>query len=230
MCGRFVATKPPQELAEYFEVDEIQNESGQFSPNFNVSPQSTIWAVDEHDHVRTLERLRWGLIPSWAKEASIGNRMINARGETVVEKPAFRRAFKSRRCLIPADGFYEWRRDGAKKIPYFISLKNDEPMAFAGLWELWRDPSQENDAPSIRTCCMITTQANDVVMPIHDRMPVVLPATAWQAWLDPYNNDTESLVGLLRPAPAEITQVRRVSTRVNNARTNEPSLLDPEEK
>jgi len=175
-----------------------------------------------------LDRVRWGLVPSWAKDLSIGDRLINARAEGLASKPAYRRAFERRRCLMPADGFYEWRViPGRKqKQPYFIARADREPMVFAGLYEVWRDRS-DADAPWVRSCVIVTTDANEKLAPIHDRMPVVLPETAWGEWLDPDNHDTTTLTRLLVPAPADEFLAYPVSTLVNKPGNQGPELLDP---
>jgi putative SOS response-associated peptidase YedK len=178
-------------------------------------------------------------VPSWAKDAGIGDKMINARAETVAEKPAYRRAFAKKRCIIPADGFYEWKRSaaaapGAKPVkqPYFIHRRDGEPLAFAGLWEVWKAPDGfDHELVGsdgwLRTCAIVTGPPNEVLAPIHNRMPVVLPESAWAEWLDPDNHDVESLARLLVPAPAEWFEAYPVSTAVNNARNNHAELVRP---
>ena len=174
-----------------------------------------------------LDRVRWGLVPSWAKDLSVGDRLINARSEALETKPAYRRAFERRRCLIPADGFYEWRVLPGRKVkqPYFIANVDREPMAFAGLYEVWRDRA-DPDAEWIRSCTIVTTAANEKLAPIQDRMPVVLAETAWSEWLDPANHDTKTLARLLVPAPSEEFLCYPVSTLVNKPDNQGPELLD----
>lgn len=176
MCGRFALKENTQRLAEHFKAGgEVE-----FKPSYNIAPSSRIVTVTaDESNVRHLKTMRWGLIPSWAKDPSIGNKLANARGETVAEKPSFRSAFRARRCLIPASGFYEWKTEAGKKNPWFISYKSGEPLAMAGLWEVWRDSAGE----AIETCCIITTEPNSVMEPIHDRMPVLLEPDQWTVWL-----------------------------------------------
>ncbi|MCJ7673506.1 MAG: SOS response-associated peptidase [Acidimicrobiia bacterium] len=245
MCGRFVSTSSPTELAEQFVVDEIAVENGE--PDYNVAPRANVMVVRERargargevELRRVLSRVRWGLVPSWAKDPGIGDRLINARAETVAEKPAYRRAFAKRRCIVPADGFYEWKVVGPPKTPkgrpqkqpMYIHRHDDEPMAFAGLWEVWKVPDGVDAADDgdgwMRSCAIVTTAANERLAPVHDRMPVVLPAEAWGAWLDPAEQDPQALLALLRPAPDEWFEVYPVSTRVNRAVNNDPGLLTP---
>ena len=191
-------------------------------PRYNVAPTQTVIVVND-DGSRHLTEMRWRLIPSWAKDPVIGNRMINARGETVATKPAFRAALRRRRCLIPADGFYEWQQQGRRKQPVYITLKTREPFSFAGLCESWTSP----DGEEIKTCTIITTEANALLKPIHDRMPVILTKEAERVWLDPAIQDTERLLSLLVPYPAEEMEAYPVSTRVNNPRSDGPESIEP---
>jgi putative SOS response-associated peptidase YedK len=185
-----------------------------------------VYAVLESGHVRRVEPLHWGLVPRWAKELSIGNKMINARAETVAFKNAYRYAFRNKRCIIPADGFFEWKKiPGHKtKQPYFIHRADGEPMAFAGLWEVWRNP--KNDGEEVHSCCIVTGQPNERVREVHDRMPVMLPPGAWDTWLDPEQHDTDVLGKLLVPAPASIIDLHPVSTEVNNVRNKGAHLVE----
>ena len=230
MCGRYVSVSSPSLLAERLHVDEVRAEDTE--PNYNVTPRTEVPIVAEtKDHVRVLDRVRWGLVPSWAKDLSMGDRLINARSEGIETKPAYRRAFEKRRCLIPADGFYEWRAlpgptKKKQKQPYFIARADREPMAFAGLYEVWRDRS-DPDAEWIRSCAIVTTDANEKLAPIHDRMPVVLPETAWGEWLDPDNHDTAKLTRLLVPAPSDDFLCYAVSKLVNKPENQGSELLDP---
>jgi len=233
VCGRFVAKSDPAKLAALFKIEVLDDAVDGLGENYNVAPSQRIAVVDAPEGVRTLDVVRWGLLPSWAKEPKIGARMINARAETVDTKPAYRHAFKAKRCLVPADGFYEWKRFGTKlKQPsYFHRAGGDEPLAFAGLWEIWRDKADPDAAP-IRTACIVTTSANATMAPVHDRMPVILPASAWDAWLDPGNHDTTALKELLQPAPGDLLDTYPVARAVGNVRNNGPHLLDaapPEE-
>ncbi|MGQ0824557.1 MAG: SOS response-associated peptidase [Actinomycetota bacterium] len=227
MCGRYVTVSSPTILAERFGVEEVRIDATE--PNYNVAPRTEVPVVAVSQGARTLDLVRWGLIPSWAKSAAIGDRQINARASTVATKPAYKRAFLKRRVIVPADGFYEWqaRAGQKKKQPWFIRSRDGEPLAFAGLWEIWHDPEEGDDAPRIRSCTIITTDANDVVRPIHDRMPVVLPEEHWDRWLDPDFSDITALQQLLIPAPGDQFEAWEVSTRVNAAANNGAELLEP---
>lgn len=233
MCGRYVSVSSPALLAERLHVDEVR--AADAEPDYNVTPRSEVPIVAEtKEHRRVLDRVRWGLVPSWAKDLSVGDRLINARSEGLATKPAYRRAFERRRCLVPADGFYEWRAlpgggKRKKKQPYFIARSDREPMAFAGLYEVWRDRS-DPDAEWVRSCVIVTTDANEKLAPIHDRMPVVLPETAWAEWLDPDNHDTKVLARLLVPAPSDEFLCYPVSTLVNKPDNQGPELIDPAEE
>jgi putative SOS response-associated peptidase YedK len=236
VCGRYTSTSTATELAATFGVDEVRTE--QLPIRYNVAPTQEVYAVaDSRIGVRQLGAFRWGLVPSWAKSLAAGAGMINARSEGIATKPAFRQALVRRRCLIPADAFYEWQvapapalfGDGGAapvKQPYAIRPHGGRPMAFAGLWEVWRDPLQA-DADLVRSCTIITTAANSLLAPIHHRMPVVLGAADWATWLDRSNHDVDAIVGLLVPAPASDFVVYPVSTRVNKAANDDPGLLDP---
>lgn len=225
MCGRYVSASPPDELARYFQAEPPEQA---LEPRYNVAPTSDVYAVRARDGHRRMGTLRWGLIPAWAKDIAVGNRMINARAETVASKSAFRRPLERRRCLLPADGFYEWRKvPGSKaKQPYYVQRADGEPVAFAGLWERWSDPAVDQ-APPIYSCCLITTAPNAEMARIHDRMPVLLPPASWDHWLDREVTDPDRLVPLLRPAPDGLLEVRAVSTEVNNVRNEGPQLVDP---
>ncbi len=221
MCGRYTLRTEPSQIAKLFDLDE-DDEYPDLAPRYNIAPTQDVAAVrlnSEKDR-RELVLLRWGLIPFWAKEAKIGNRMINARAETVAEKPSFRSAFAKRRCLVVADGFYEWQKTGGKKQPYFIHRQDDEPFAFAGLWESWKHGEEE-----IQSCTIITTTANAVMEPLHDRMPVILAAEGFPVWLDPEFKDRESLKGLLRPCDPDLLEAYPVGTQVNNPRNDSPEIL-----
>lgn len=238
MCGRYTSTSSPADLAEVFKVDEIKVE--QLAIRYNVAPTQDVYAIAERrpkregeTSRRPLGSFRWGLVPSWAKDMSVGNRMINARAEGIATNSAYKRALGRRRCIIPADGFYEWqvrtsegRGNKPQKVPYLIRRRDGEPLAFAGLWELWNDPHQP-DAPPLRTCVIITTEANDLLAPIHDRMPVVLAPDSWDRWLDPANDDLAVIQGLLVPAPPADFEVFPVSTLVNNVANEGPELNEP---
>jgi putative SOS response-associated peptidase YedK len=191
---------------------------------FNIAPTQSVAAVRvEQNGQRELCSLKWGLVPSWADDVTIGNRMINARAETVATKPAFRQAFKSRRCLIVADGFYEWQKNGRQKQPYYIRLKDDRPFGFAGLWEKW--PKAD---PAVESCVIITTDANELMAPIYNRMPVIVPPEAFDLWLSPDTQEPELLQSLLRPYRASEMVAYPVSTRVNSPLHNEPECIRPQ--
>ena len=229
MCGRYVSVSSPTILAERFKVEQVRvTETEQ---NFNVTPRAEVPVVAESQGERVLDLVRWGLVPSWAKDVKIGDRQINARAEKVASSNAYKRAFAKRRCIIPADGFYEWQVVEGKKAkqPWFIRRRDGEPLAVAGLWEVWHDPNdpdQEN-APRLRTCVIITTDANEALRPIHDRMPVVLPESAWDEWLDRDNQDIDGLQGLLVPAPPEEFEAWKVPLLVNKPANNGPELVEP---
>ncbi|MFM7615976.1 MAG: SOS response-associated peptidase [Actinomycetes bacterium] len=226
MCGRFVQVSSPALLGGLFDVDEtVRVPEG---PDYNITPRREVAVIMQRsDGRRALDRMRWGLVPSWAKEVAIGDRLINARGETVAEKPSFRRAFARRRCIVPADGFYEWMAIPGRrtKQPVYIHGTTGEPLALAGLWESWRDPTVE-DALALHTCTIITTDANATLAPVHDRMPVILPDATWDVWLDPAS-EPEALVPMLRPAAEGVVSFHEVSTAVNTPRHNDASLLEP---
>jgi putative SOS response-associated peptidase YedK len=219
MCGRYTLTTPVEKLAEEFGFD---NSSVELPPNYNVAPTQGVAAVLEEDGRRRLEVLRWGLIPPWADDPQIGSRMINARAETAHEKPSFRRAFRERRCLIPADGFYEWKRMNGGKQPYYIHMREGRPFAFAGLWESWKD----DGGPEIRSCTILTTKPNALAGEIHDRMPVILPTGSYDVWLDP-EADRDELYGLLAPYPEDEMESYPVSRFVNSPSNNDPRCIEP---
>jgi putative SOS response-associated peptidase YedK len=223
MCGRFVSTSPPDELARYF--DAAVSETA-LEPSYNVAPTNDVYAVTEDGGVRRLDAFHWGLVPLWAKDPSAGNKMINARAETLATKNAYKASFKRRRCIIPADGFYEWKKvPGQKsKQPMYIHPPEGEKFAFAGLWEVWRGEDRQGEP--LRSCTIITTTPNEPMSEIHNRMPVLLPASAWSTWLDPENDDIETLGKLLVPAPAAITLTHPVSTEVNNVRNKGAHLIE----
>jgi putative SOS response-associated peptidase YedK len=231
VCGRFVSTSPPDELARYFDVDQVAEQV--LEPSYNVAPTKDVYVVVDTGGVRRLDTFHWGLIPFWAKDRKVGQKMINARAESLAEKGAYKQAFRKRRCLIPADGFFEWRRDPnqpnqRRKQPMYIQRRDGEPLAFAGLWELWKPKETADDESTwVRSCTIVTGAPNEVVAPIHDRMPVMLPPSAWDTWLDPANDDLDTLGQLLVPAPAELLVAHPVSTRVNSVRNDDSSLVEP---
>jgi putative SOS response-associated peptidase YedK len=220
MCGRFTLKAKPGEIAAAFGLLTMPT----LGPRYNVAPTQEVAAVriDRETGRRRLDLLRWGFVPGWADDPAIGNRMINARAETVAEKPAFRHAFKARRCLIVADGFYEWQRQGGRKVPHHIRLHDQRPFAFAGLWERWR-----RDGAALESCAVITTEPNDVLRPIHDRMPVILGPEDYAAWLDPSASDAAALKALLRPFPAADMVAVPVGTLVNAPANDRPECLRP---
>jgi putative SOS response-associated peptidase YedK len=221
MCGRFTLTIDPGQLQDTFPWATIPDT---FPPRFNIAPTQPV-AVISNDGKNLMDFYVWGLIPSWAKDPDIGNRMINARAETLAEKPAFRSAFKRRRCLILADGFYEWQQEAGKKtkIPMYIQLKNKKPFAFAGLWEIWN----ASDGSEIRSCTIITTQPNRLMEEIHNRMPVILAPQHYQLWLSPDEKEAGSLAALLEPYPADEMKAYPVSRLVNSPNNDQPDCILP---
>ncbi len=240
MCGRYGASWGVDDLVEEFELHSVDVPvSERLEPDYNVAPTKPVYAVvtrrgrDEPEDAaptRRLVTLQWGLVPSWAKDPKIGSRMINARVETVAEKSAFRKAFATRRCLLPADGYYEWytQKAGGKQ-PFFIRRRDGGTLAMAGLYEFWRDPAKDREDPAawLRTCTVITTTASDAIGEIHDRQPMFVERDAWAAWLDPGESDAATLTGLLVPSPGSGLEAYPVSTAVNNHRNNGPELIAP---
>ena len=221
MCGRFTLTQDQDAFDERF---SFKGPDLGWMPSYNIAPTQQVVAItsDEGDQNRA-ELMRWGLVPFWAKDPSIGSRMINARAETLAEKPSFRNAFKKRRCLVLADGFYEWKRDAGRKRPMRITVAREEPFAFAGLWESWG----QDEGNALLTCTIITTSANGFMEPIHDRMPVILPRDAEEAWLDPETEDVGALSELLLPYPSDQMHAHEVSTLVNSPHNNSPECIAP---
>jgi putative SOS response-associated peptidase YedK len=221
MCGRFTLTVDPAELQEAFGSFIFPT---QFSPRFNIAPTQPILAVP-NDAKNTADFFVWGLIPSWAKDPAIANKLINARGETVAEKPSFRGSFKYKRCLILADGFYEWKAQYGEKTkkPYFIHMKDRNPFAFAGLWDEWRSP----DGGTLRTCTIVTTEPNELMSTLHNRMPVILDAKDYEQWLDPAPQTPENLLPLIKPFPADRMSAHPVSRLVNKPGNDRPECVVP---
>lgn len=221
MCGRFTLTVNPGDVRGDFESYAFPE---LFAPRFNVAPTQPVLAIP-NDGGNAADFFYWGLIPSWAKDPSIGNRLINARGETLAEKPAFRGAYKYHRCLIPADGFYEWKtQPGTKiKVPHFIRMKSGRPFALAGLWDEWHAP----DGSTLRSCTIVTTTPNDLMAPIHNRMPVILHSNDYSEWLDTTPRKPESLNPLLKAFPAELMEAYPVSTLVNSPANDRPECVLP---
>ena len=221
MCGRFTLTVDPSDLQEAFADFTFP---AKFAPRFNIAPSQPVLAIP-NDAKNKADFFIWGLIPSWAKDPSIGNRLINARGETLAEKPSFRGALKYKRCLILADGFYEWKsQPGTKtKIPHYIFLQSRQPFAFAGLWDEWHAP----EGGSIRSATIITIEPNELMAPIHNRMPVILPPSAYEQWLDPAPQTADRLLPLLKPFPAAEMSAHPVGTLVNSPANDRAELVVP---
>ncbi len=243
MCGRYAASRSPDDLVEEFEVEHVDVRE-RLEPDYNVAPTDPVPAVltrpprgrRDDPPVRQLVTLRWGLVPSWAKDPKIGSRMINARMESVADKPAFRRAFARRRCLLPADGYFEWyetERRNAKgkpvKQPFFIRPRDGGSLAMAGLYEIWRDPSRADDDPDAFrwTSTVLTTKAEDELGHLHDRMPLLVEPERWEQWLDPAPQGDADLLGLLVPAAPGRLEAYPVSTEVNSVANNGRHLVDP---
>ncbi len=214
MCGRFTRTADVEKLAEEFGVEDIELS---LKPSYNIAPTQNVAAIIQDDKKR-LVTMRWGLIPSWAKDKSIGNKLINARAETVSEKPSFRTPFKRKRCLIVADGFYEWQKKGGEKQPFYIHLKSGKPFAFAGLFDVW-----ESSEETITSCTIITTEANELMEPIHDRMPVMLSKKEADFWIA-NQHEPKALLELLKPYPSKLMEVYAVSKAVNSPANNSPKV------
>jgi putative SOS response-associated peptidase YedK len=241
VCGRFVSVSSPQLLVERFGVEETAVETRE--PDYNVTPRAMVPIVRERaprrgedgPTKRWLTMVRWGLVPSWAQSLAIGDKLINARAETINEKAAYKRAFARRRCVVPADAFYEWQPSKSTatrrppRQPYLVHRRDGDPMAFAGLWEIWRDPAiADDDDPDawVRSCVIVTTRANQLLEPIHSRMPAVLDEADWDTWLDPATEDLGGLEAMLQPAPDDWLEVYPVSTRVNSPDNNDPGLIE----
>ncbi len=238
MCGRFVSTAGPDRIAAYFDTvlptDAVADSLG---ANYNVAPTQDIHAVvAAADGTARVEAFHWGLIPSWAKDRKIGSKMINARAETLAEKSSFKGLLKKKRCIIPMDGFYEWKpgvdggpvnaRGKPLKQPMFIHRVDDELLTVAGLWTAWKDPD-DPDGRWLHSATIVTTAANDTMRPVHDRMPAILTPDRWSTWLDPTNDDIALLEPLLDGGPPELLTMQAVSTEVNNVRNNRADLLEP---
>jgi putative SOS response-associated peptidase YedK len=220
MCGRFTLRTPAREVAEAFGLAELPL----FPPRYNIAPTQPLLAVRRMASAdgRQATWLKWGLVPSWAQDPSIGSRMINARGETAAEKPSFRTALARRRCLVPADGFYEWRREGKARKPCYVRLADGRPFALAGLWEHWERAGQ-----AIDSCTLLTTEANELMAGVHDRMPVILDPSDYDLWLDPAVQDAARVAPLLRPFPSERMTAYPVSTWVNSPTHEDPQCIEP---
>jgi putative SOS response-associated peptidase YedK len=220
MCGRFTLHTDLSQIQKAFQLTRVEVEP---EPSFNVAPTQLVLAVVQQDGENVLTRMRWGLVPVWAKDMSIGSRMINARAETLAEKPSFKRLLKSKRCLVVADGFYEWRKSGTQKVPMYIRLKSGDPFGFAALYDNWRTP----DGDTLVSCAIITTTPNELVAPIHDRMPVIMPRKQYSFWLDQANLDASRLLPLLAPFPTREMEAYAVSRLVNAPQNNSPECIAP---
>jgi putative SOS response-associated peptidase YedK len=223
MCGRFILMVPGGIVARQFDLEEVPS----LSPRYNIAPGQEISAIrlNTESHVREFCMLKWGLVPFWAKDAKIGYRTINARSETVAKSPAFRAAYRHRRCLIPADGFYEWKKLAQGKLPHLVGMADKSPFAFAGLWEHWEGP----EGNVLETCTILTTVPNGLLKAIHDRMPVILNREDYDLWLDEKVQETGRLQTLLKPYPAEEMVIYPVSTRVNKPANDDPDCIAPVE-
>ncbi|PSH05591.1 MAG: hypothetical protein CXZ00_00110 [Acidobacteria bacterium] len=220
MCGRYHLSRKKELIADRFGVEPEDD----WVPRYNLAPAQDILVIRQRpdEPKRFVSRMRWGLIPYWAKDASIGNKLINARAETVATKPAFRDSLKRRRCLVPTDGFYEWVRSGKTKTPYCFTMADDSVFAFAGIWDSWRSP----EGKIIETCSIITTEANSLCADIHDRMPVILPYDAYDQWLDPGFENPEEICDLLKPFDPALMKRYEVSSRVNLVKNDDPACAE----
>jgi putative SOS response-associated peptidase YedK len=237
VCGRYGASWGVDDLISEYRLDLVDDDA-RLPADYNVAPTKPVCAVIERrprdapedaPAVRRLVQLRWGLVPFWAKDPSMGSRLINARVETAPTKPAFREAFARRRCLLPADGYYEWRTEEGRKQPYFLRAKSGRGLAMAGLYEFWRDPARDRDDPAawLATCTILTTSATDAIGHIHDRQPMFVEPAAYGAWLGPHDGDPRALLELLTPAPSGGLEAYAVSPAVNNVRNSGAHLVDP---
>jgi putative SOS response-associated peptidase YedK len=223
MCGRFTNNAKPEKIKTEFKIAD--KNPNLFQPRYNIAPAQMIDVVFAPESERILSQLKWGLVPSWSKDAPTSKGLINARAETLIDKPSFREAFKSRRCIIPASGFYEWQKKGTgAKQPYYFYLKEREVFGFAGLWETWLD---KQTGELLETCTIITTEANEVLKPVHDRMPVILKIANYDEWLDAKVKDTVILQELLKPYPAKEMDSHAVSTNINYPDSNSADLIKP---
>jgi len=223
MCGRFVQFSSLRTLETYFPIDSV---SGDIQASYNVAPTQEVLAIT-HQNDRRLEKLRWGLVPSWAKDLTGASRLINARAETAAQKPSFRAAFRRRRCLIMADGFYEWLGEKGSKQPYFIALPSNRPLGFGGLWETWKSKGAPDDDPVYKSCTILTTAASESMQDIHHRMPVILQPEAYDDWLDPEIQDADRLEIVLRTHLVRKLQYFPVSKLVNRVQNNSAENIKP---
>ncbi|MEM9945707.1 MAG: SOS response-associated peptidase [Cyanobacteria bacterium P01_D01_bin.36] len=226
MCGRYTQTRTGDAIAKHFRLNNIPGQKPTPTPRYNIAPSQPIGAIAQPTTQREYRIFQWGLVPSWSKDPAIGNRMINARSETVADKPSFRTAFKRRRCLIIADGFYEWKKattKGAKKQPYYIQMADQSLFAMAGIWETW----ESGDGSYLESCTILTTEPNELMQPIHNRMPVIVDPQNYDLWLNPTIQKAEPLQTLLRPFKADAMQAYEVSTAVNNPRNETAACVEP---
>ena len=221
MCGRFTQERPASDLAEIFAAEPLADELG---ARFNVAPTDDAYVVVQRDDRRAITAYRWGLVPHWSTDLKAGSRMFNARAETITTSPAFREAFKRRRCLVPVDSFYEWKREGAIRQPYRVLRDDGRPLALAGLWAGWKDPNTDQVR---RTFTIVTTTPNDAIEDLHDRMPVIVPDEAWSRWLDPDPADPGELLAMLQPIDAIALRIHPVERLVNDVRRDGPELIAP---
>ena len=230
MCGRTTLTATPEELAEAFALDAAEVPA--LEPRYNIAPTQPMLAVrvDAARRRRRLSPLRWGLVPRWAGDPAVGARMINARSESAATRAAFREPFRERRCILPASGFFEWRRVDRSRQPYLFRLRDGRALGLAGVWDRWRPPADAEGGEAIESCAILTTPANELVARLHDRMPLILHPDDYGRWLDPALQDPRALATLLRPFPAEEMMAVPVSPRVNNPRHDDPSLVQPLER
>lgn len=223
MCGRYSMTKREEELVDRFNIEQLLLEGNEINARYNVAPTQKVPVILDQDGQRTLAVMKWGLIPFWTKDIKKSKPIINARTESIAEKPFFKQAANKRRCLIPADGFYEWRKENKEKIPMFIHLPERALFAFAGLWDQWKSP----DGDVIRTCTIITTEANDFMTPVHDRMPVFVRPDQEKRWLDPEIKDVEQLRDILVQLPNDALEMYQVSSDVNSSKNDKPYFVEP---
>jgi putative SOS response-associated peptidase YedK len=221
MCGRFTQERPASELAEIFAAEPLVDDPG---PRFNVAPTDEVLVVVQREERRAITAYRWGLVPHWSTDIKGGSRMFNARAETVTTSPAFRDAFKRRRCLVPAESFYEWKREGSVRQPYRVMREDGRPLALAGLWAGWKDPSNEQVR---RTCTIVTTTPNAAMADLHDRMPVIVPESAWDRWLHPTLAQPGELLAMLEPTDEIALRIYAVNRDVNDVRRDGPALIEP---
>ncbi|HJP18319.1 MAG TPA: SOS response-associated peptidase [Nitrospinota bacterium] len=220
MCGRFSLNCNTSDIVKEFNVDKALAE---LKPSYNIAPSQMVAAII-NDGSNCLVQFKWGLIPSWAKDRAIGNKMINARGETLSEKPSFKNALKKNRCLIIADGFYEWKKEGKQKIPFYIRLKTKKPFGFAGLFDKWISP----DGKEIKSCAIVTTQSNKLLKPVHHRMPVIIPKDKEGLWLDPAIEDIKETLPILNSYSSDEMEYYEVSKTVNSPANNSPECIKPD--